>query len=337
MKGMTTSYGLLGLMDPEMDFEATMMDMLRSQVGGYYDPKEGKFFMMSTFNKGGMADYIMAHELCHALDDQYFDLEAMFESATGSSDQEFALRCAIEGSASSAGNLYLFQGIQKGWLDGGDLMDADMMSAMMGSMDAVPPYFIINMSLPYIDGNCFVVRSTVENMMAALMVTPKDADLQHMFRNPPTSSEQVLHPEKYWEEEHFDAPVAVELADRSADLGSGWSLVDTDTMGELGCAAVSMKRLPTAMEVSMGSARMVAPSSAGWGGDQYRTYLHEDGACLMQWSTVWDSEEDAREFAEAMREHGMKRAPWLRLVEVQGDKVMLHYASDDAVAVLERL
>lgn len=337
MKGMTTSYGLLGLMDPGLDFEATMMDMLRSQVGGYYDPKEGKFFMMSTFNKGGMADYIMAHELCHALDDQYFNLEGMFENAVGNSDREFATRCAVEGSASSAGNLYLFQGIQQGWLDGGDLIDADMMAAMMGSMDAVPPYFIINMSLPYIDGNCFVVRATSENMLAMMMVEPSDEDLQHMFRNPPTSSEQVLHPEKYWEEEHFDAPIEVNLADRSENLGAGWALVDTDTMGELGCAAVSMKRLPSAMEVSMGSARMAVPSSAGWGGDQYRTYLHEDGRSMMQWSTIWDTEEDAHEFAEAMRAQGMDRAPWLRRIDVQGIGVMIYYANDQAVADLELL
>ncbi|MGB0953752.1 MAG: hypothetical protein ACPG31_11040 [Planctomycetota bacterium] len=336
MKGMTTSYGLLGLMDPELDFESTMMDMLRSQVGGYYDPKEGKFFMMSTFNKGGMADYIMAHELCHALDDQYFNLEAMFEDAAGSSDREFALRCAIEGSASSIGNLYLMEGIQKGWLDASSMMDMDML-ASLGAMEAVPSYFIINMSLPYLDGACFVVRSTSDNIFAAMMTEPPDSDLQHMFRNPPVSSEQVLHPEKYWEEATYDAPIPVELEDRTAKLGAGWSLVDTDVMGELGCAAVSMKRVPNATEVSMGSARMNVDSSAGWGGDLYRTYLHEDGRSMMQWSTVWDSELDAQEFAVALREHGMKRAPWLRRIDLQGTRVMVFYASDDAIADLELL
>lgn len=337
LEGMTSSLVLFGFMPEDMNFYETMMDMLRDQVGGYYDPKEGKFFMMSTFSKGAMADYIMAHELCHALDDQYFDLEKMFEDNAGNSDTEFAIRCAVEGSASSAGNLYLMKGIQNGWLDASTMMDGDMISSMMGSMDKIPPYFIITMSLPYIDGNTFVLRQTSESFMAAMMIAPKDEDLQHMFRNPPTSSEQILHPEKYWNEETFDAPIPVEVADKSESLGAGWSLVDTDTLGELGCAMLVMKNVPTSMAVSMGGARMAVPESSGWGGDQYRAYLHDDGRKLMHWSTVWDTEIDAMEFAEALRERGMKRAPMLRRIDLQGNRVKVLFASDDAVADLELL
>lgn len=337
LEGMTSSYVLFGLMPEEMNFQETMMDMLRSQVGGYYDPKEGKFFMMSTFNKGAMADYIMAHELCHALDDQYFDLEKMFEDYAGNSDREFAIRCAVEGSASSAGNLYLMKGIQNNWLDASTMIDADMIGSMMGSMDKVPPYFIISMSLPYIDGNTFVLRQTSEAFMGAMVMAPTDEDLQYMFRNPPTSSEQVLHPEKYWDEETFDAPIEVEVPDRTEALGSGWSLVDTDTLGELGCAMLVMKNVPTAMAVSMGSARMAVPESSGWGGDQYRAYLHEDGRKMMSWSTVWDTELDAVEFAEALRNRGMKRAPLMRSIDLQGNRVQVTFASDHAVADLELL
>lgn len=337
LAGMTTSYVLLGLMPEDMDFYETMMEMLRSQVGGYYDPKEGKFFMMSTFNKGAMADYIMAHELCHALDDQYFDLESMFEAAAGNSDVEFAMRCAVEGSASSAGNIYLMKGIQNQWLDASSMIDADTMSAMMGSMDAVPPYFIINLSLPYIDGNTFVVRETSANIMSMMMKEPADADLQRMFRDPPTSSEQVLHPEKYWDEESFDAPMTVELVDRTSALGAGWSHADSDVLGELGCAMFTIKNIPDAMTVSMGGARMVNPGSAGWGGDLYRAYRHEDGRMLMHWSTRWDTQADAVEFAEALRGRGMDRAPMMRRVDLQGDRVEVYFASDDAIADLELL
>jgi len=217
------------------------------------------------------------------------------------------------------------------------MLDGDMVSAMMGSMDKVPPYFIINMSLPYIDGNTFVLRQTSESFMAAMMMAPQDADLQRMFRNPPTSSEQVLHPEKYWVEESFDAPIAVEVPDRSESLGPGWSLVDTDTLGELGCAMLVMKNVPTPMAVSMGSAKMAVPESSGWGGDQYRAYLHEDGRKIMNWSTVWDTELDAVEFAEALRNRGMERAPMMRRIDLQGNRVQVTFASDDAVADLELL
>ncbi len=337
LAGLTSSYVLLGFMEPGLDFQQTMLDMLRSQVGGYYDPDTAKFYMMSTFNKGSMADYIMAHELCHALDDQYFDLNALFDAAKGNSDREFAVRCVAEGSASSLGNLYLMRGIQEQWLDSSDLMDADMVSAMMGSMEQVPPFFVISLALPYIDGNTFVVRETSANVMAMMMKTPADADLKHMFAQPPTSSEQILHPEKYWDEASFDPPLEVKLPDVHAQLGAGWRLADTDVLGELGCAMLTMKNVPTAMVVSAGGARMVAPASAGWGGDLYRCYVHEDGRAMMHWKTLWDTEADAEEFAQALRSRGMERAPLMRRIDLEGNRVEVWFATDDAVADLELL
>jgi hypothetical protein len=328
---------LLGVLEPGQDYEETMYDMLEAGVGGYFDPETDKFYMISTFNQGGMAEFIMAHELGHALDHQYHDLIDIFELAKGNSDYEFATRCVVEGSASAVGNAYLFKGIQNGWIDPSEMMDMDMMGAMLEGMEDVPIFMIVNLSLPYLDGTTFMVRKTSKDLLAAMMMEPTEDDLLRAFTSPPTSSEQIFHPEKYWDEKTFDAPRTVTLADRSADLGEGWSLALTDTLGEFGCAMMTMKNLPTAMSVSMGAAAMVHESSSGWGGDTSQTYVHEDGSALMHWSTVWDSEKDAMEFSTAMREIGMKRAPLLRALVLQGDKVDAYFATDGAEALLEKL
>jgi hypothetical protein len=60
------AYRLLGLIEPDMDLFKTTMDLLRAQVGGYYDPKTKRFYMIDTFKQGAMADIILAHELTHA-------------------------------------------------------------------------------------------------------------------------------------------------------------------------------------------------------------------------------------------------------------------------------
>ncbi len=332
----STFFELLGVLEHGQDFEQTMYNMLEAGVGGYFDPKADKFFMISTFNNGGMAEFIMAHELGHALDHQYHDLNDIFEQSAGNSDREFATRCVVEGSASAVGNAYLIQGIQKGWLKGDDLMDADMMTKMMEGMGEVPIFMMVNLSLPYLDGTTFMVRQKSSNLIAAMMMQPTEEDLLRTFTAPPQSSEQIFHPEKYWDPQQFDAPVAIVLEDSSAALGEGWSLALTDTLGELGCAMLTMKKLPTTMGVSMGVASMVSESSSGWGGDTCQTYVHADGRALMRWATVWDTEKDAAEFAIALRQYGMQRAPLMRLIQQRGAYVDVYFATDAAQALLKK-
>ena len=337
LAAISTFYQLLGVLEHGQDYEQTMYDMLEAGVGGYFDPEQDKFFMISTFNNGGMAEFIMAHELGHALDHQYHDLTEIFEKSVGNSDREFATRCVVEGSASAVGNAYLMQGIQKGWLKGDDLMDADMMAKMMEGMGDVPIFMMVNLSLPYLDGTTFMVRQPSSNLISAMMMQPSEEDLLRAFNAPPQSSEQIFHPEKYWDQEQFDPPVEILLEDNSAALGKGWSLALTDTLGEFGCAMLTMKKLPTAMGVSMGTASMVHESSSGWGGDTCQIYAHEDGRALMYWSTVWDTEVDAAEFAVALREYGMKRAPLLRFIQQRGASVDIYFATADAVEDIEKL
>lgn len=80
-QAMADAYRLLGLIDPEVDLFDTTMELLRSQVGGYYDPRTKRFYMIDSYRQGATADIILAHELTHALDDQHFDLQSMMEAA----------------------------------------------------------------------------------------------------------------------------------------------------------------------------------------------------------------------------------------------------------------
>jgi hypothetical protein len=102
------------------------------------------------------------------------------------------------------------------------------------------------------------------------------------FGDPPASTEQILHIEKYSARE---APVTVDLPDDLAKkMGSGWSVVLEDTMGEHQTA------------IWLGAVAAAADASAGWGGDRITMLGGPDGAWAIAWQTVWDTEADAAEF-----------------------------------------
>ena len=104
------------------------------------------------------------------------------------------------------------------------------------------------------------------------------------YGNPPVSTEQVLHPEKYFIQE---APLEVTVPDFSGLMSPGWSLTATDTLGEF------VLRSYLEEHVSPSEA---ATAAAGWGGDQYLLLGHPELGRLALAQVVFDSVEDASEF-----------------------------------------
>ena len=109
----------------------------------------------------------------------------------------------------------------------------------------------------------------------------------------PTSTEQVLHPDKYFVER--DYPVLIKLPDLSGILGKGWKLLLDNNMGELNTGVLLS-------EFILGDE--AEKSAKGWDGDRFAAYEREsDGNVLVVWYTTWDSEQDSDEFIESMRKY----------------------------------
>ncbi|TAH39351.1 MAG: hypothetical protein EYC70_00780 [Planctomycetota bacterium] len=335
---MGEALALFGLVDGDSSLFDTVMELLRGQVGGYYDPKTKKFYMISTFNEGMLADIIMAHELTHALDDQYYDLAKMMEGTSDNMDRQFAIRAVVEGSGTSLMNLYTVQGMMKGWISmQPEDMEAmqEMMEEQMEQIQDAPPFLVITLALPYMEGNKLLVRNS--SMLAAATLTPKAEDLDHAFRNPPSSSEQVLHFDKYWDPGQRDEPAPVELPDLSAQVGAGWKLAYSDTLGELGCYFLVIEELPDLMSSFSGMGPpLTDPSSEGWDGDRFQLYTGPGGAKVLVWASVWDTPDEASEFAAALAAVAQPRTPALRRVAETSGGVLALFANEAGTAVLER-
>jgi hypothetical protein len=108
------------------------------------------------------------------------------------------------------------------------------------------------------------------------------------FTTLPQSSEQILHPEKYFVRE---GPVKVTLPDLRAPLGRGWHRLDYDVNGEWSFYLILDQFLKSPAE----SRR----AAAGWGGDRYAVYENSRGQVAYASLSAWDTERDAREFFEA--------------------------------------
>jgi hypothetical protein len=105
----------------------------------------------------------------------------------------------------------------------------------------------------------------------------------------PQSTEQILHPEKYFAHE---APVKVSLPEVRAQLGSKWKRIEYDVNGEWGYYLILDQFLNSEAESKR--------AAAGWAGDRYALYEGATPAnVFLAQMTVWDTENDAREFFDA--------------------------------------
>jgi hypothetical protein len=109
------------------------------------------------------------------------------------------------------------------------------------------------------------------------------------YKKLPQSTEQILHPEKYFAGE---APQRVQLRDISRALGRGWRMAEHDVNGEWGYYLI-LDEFLKARDASQLAA-------AGWGGDRYALFTGpRPGDILLAQKTLWDTDEDAREFFDA--------------------------------------
>jgi hypothetical protein len=143
------------------------------------------------------------------------------------------------------------------------------------TLDRAPKVVRAELLFPYLDGLNFV-RQTFQR-------ASNYSSVDDVFRNPPDSTEQVLHPEKYRAREK---PVDVAMPDLAETLGEGWRRIDSNVLGELDLRILLEE---------YGDRVPAARAAAGWNGDRWQL-LEKDGRQAVVLRTAWDSENDAREF-----------------------------------------
>jgi hypothetical protein len=215
---------LFGLVPQEFDYKAAMFALLEDQLAGFYEPEDGTMYMAADLD-GDMADATLFHELVHALQDQYWDLKSQSKYRPGESDLSFARSALAEGDATSS---MLEPILAKSGMSVLDIPDDQTEKLILGAAASAGPKTtpsIMQRSLvaPYATGLRFVNALRRKGGWDAV---------NEAWKAPPTTSEQILHTDKY---KAHEPPIPVRALTATA-LGAGFEKKDEDVSGELGFA-----------------------------------------------------------------------------------------------------
>lgn len=290
VRGIQAVYQLMELIPDSLDLKSLLLPLYAEQVAGYYDPDSTTLYAVEGAKEDQLR-LVLAHELVHALQHEQLPLESMLKDVTNA-DRLAASQAILEGHATVAmlgvvmpdktilADPTFWQSYRE------QVKDAQTSMPMFRSAPIILREGLI---FPYLAGAEFMRWWASQPGHGPL---PTREQL-------PSSSEQILHPERY---QRHDQPVGLAFDEPAAGV------LHEDTMGEL--------------ELQIWSAQMrqggevLSDIPNDWGGDRYRVYDAPGGPALVLY-TVWDDSTAARRFAgiTAARFVGRKKAGYRTTAE----------------------
>ncbi len=300
----------IGLLPRDTDLRQLFLELLEEQVAGFYDPAAGELFLIargggaSEGDEAALDRLVMSHELVHALQDQHFDLDALLEAVEEDDDRAAAVKSLVEGDATLA--MMLMEspraaGIKQALMllpTTRDGLKAFMKLSGAAGEDLGMPGGGLIMDAPSVIADTMIFEYMGgAKFCASLLTTKTDGGVDFgridaVYRKPPLSTEQVMHPRKYHGSSP-DLPQRIALEGIAKAFGDSWSIIFENVMGELQIRSwltdLGLKRA------------LRTKTHKGWDGDRYALFGREGAADALVWISEWDSPEDASEFADAAR------------------------------------
>jgi hypothetical protein len=268
------AYKLFGLIPDTLNLRNFLLELLTEQIVGYYDP-ETKVLYVVDDAPDDLLGITITHELVHALQDQYVNLDSI-QKQQGNSDRTAAAQAVIEGQATyeqmkiMLGGENLTLRIPGGW-DQIRQTIRDAQSSMPIFANA-PMAIQESLLFPYLSGAEFVRKYELQR--------PGSTPLDTL----PVSTEQILSESAFFGTPR-DMPTEVSLPGRRDTLAS------EEELGEFGTRLFLFQHLK--------DNTAAVHAAAGWDGDRYRIVNAGSGRGIV-WATVWDTAYDAAEFVDAL-------------------------------------
>lgn len=278
-------YVALDLLPPDLDLRAVYLTLLGQQVAGFYDTESQVMNVIPLVGDDvGDAlslteEIIFVHEYTHALQDQYFDIDALMEGpAADSPDATLALVSLLEGDATAVMQVYLQEVVQRNPLAAFAVLAEGAQAGALTLPPGIPDILATELLFPYETGLTFVLALYREGGWDALNAA---------YANPPTTTEQILNPAAYLAGEGAQT---VTLPDYAPVLGEGWTQRWDTTLGQFYIREFLAMHL---------SDRQAADAAQGWGGDRFALYTSgDDSAWALR--LRWDTLAEQTEFTVAM-------------------------------------
>lgn len=267
-RNMTAAYARLGMMEPDTDLRALLLSVYREQVAGFYDPDSTALFVLDDQGPE-VLEPVLLHELVHAVQDQWTDLEALTDPAR-ENDRIVAAQAAVEGHATLVMMEFMMEGMQGGEVDlvripGFSARLRDLMARagdQYPALAAAPLVVREGLLYPYVEGAGFVLA-------AWQAAGDREGGLEAIL---PSSTEQVSMPSRFLDDP-VDAPTSLTITVDSAEV------LYSDNLGYLE-TGIFLE------ELAGPEARKAA---TGWDGDRYLLVRDASGGEALVWASVWDS------------------------------------------------
>jgi hypothetical protein len=274
-----------GFVPPDFDLAKNTVDLLTEQAAAFYDYDKKKLFITES-TPDDTQEPVLAHELSHALADQHFNLAKFIRQGRKSDDGASARLAVMEGQATWLMSEFLARKL------GQSLRNSPEMVAMMSAMsetgsgqfpvfESAPLYLRLTLVFPYTKGMLF---------QNAVLARDGQRGFAEVFTDPPLSTQQIIHPEKYFERSKPASPQVP-----NPKLPKSYKGLVGGVLGELEHSIL--------LQPALGKER-AAELAAHWRGCMFE--LLEDKKTrrdVLLYASEWDSEESARQFLTAYREN----------------------------------
>ncbi len=271
----------LGELPEGTDLYGLLRSVQAESVLGFYvpgkPPRKGRLYVRSDRGLDPYARIVLSHELTHAVTDQHFDLTRADKLSAGDADDRAtAYAGLVEGDATVMMQLYHDQALSPA-----EQASANRTGASESSpkLDAAPAVLRESLLFPYSAGAAFVRQ---------LYQRGGWDEVNRAYRDPPASTEQLLHVDKYLDQR--DAPQDVRVPDLRRPLGQGWRQGAQMEWGEFDTRLLLQGTFPVTT---------AERAAAGWDGGELRSFERGKRTALVL-RTVWDSPAEAREYCRAM-------------------------------------
>jgi hypothetical protein len=265
----------LGVIPDTLDLRKLMLDVYSEQVAGLYDPRSKTLYVVQGADPA-VLDFTVQHELVHALQDQYMNLDSI-QNVKGEDDRVLAAQAVFEGQAT----LVPLQAQSGPALDMPGIWDK-LREAIRDQQTSMPvfartPQFLQEQLIfPYLNGMEFMRRFNRERPGQM----PYGKDL-------PASSAQIVHPTEY-----FGSPREMPITITFPAPRTG-ALAYDNVMGEFSTKVMIYQVLR--------DQNLATQAASGWTGDRY-ALVHTPQGDAFAWLMLFETPVDAVEFATAMQQ-----------------------------------
>jgi hypothetical protein len=267
----------------DFDLAKNTVDLLTEQAAAFYDYNKKRLFITES-DSTEPQEPVLAHELGHALADQNYNLAKFIKKGDKSDDGSTARLAVMEGQATWLMSEFLARQSGQSLKTSPEL--ANMMAKVSDSsggqypvFENEPLYLRATLVFPYSKGMLFQNAVAVRDGKPAFGV---------VFTNPPVSTQQIIHPEKYFS---GVKPTEPKLPDPK--LPRAYKGLVGGTLGEL------EHHILIEQATSAERADRIAPH---WRGCTFELIENKrEKRVVLLYASEWDSEDAARDYFAAYR------------------------------------